>query len=414
MMNDIVAKFLWDFIKVISDGINQIIPYSWRLLDILTILAVTWLGIETMLGKYEFGALIEKFVTMGISIALIKNLSYFSNLVLTSLLKLSDITGGMVTETDEGLKINILENPAVIFEEAHQYILAPIAETVSEQFSTDIFSLFNPLSIDISFIILYAILVLAIYICFAVIVVQIVLNYILYHITMFFGYILLPFSIFKPLDFIGKNVWKAMLTQALTLAVIVFVATIGLGTFKLIFTQTVKMALTQLRIVNTAMLWVMLAAVLIYMFICLQAPTLVMSILSGSPTLGAGGLLSTVATIGAAVAGLAGLGAAGGGASVNTVQGAGAGAGGGGAAAAAQSAGASNQFLPRTASSASGSLNAIMQQGGSMPALPGGGQASPFLPAPSRPLLEDKSGSFAPVPSRPNNDTDKDFSYKVL
>jgi P-type conjugative transfer protein TrbL len=406
-----VAEYLWYFIQTLSNAINGVMRYSRSLLDIITVLAVTWLGIETALGKNEFSALVEKILVLGINIFLIKNLSYLSNMALTSLLRLSSVTGNMDT--------SILENPAVLFDYAHGYIISPVADVVAKQFSglNAIGAAFNILTNPNGFwfIIMYILLILVVYACFAVIIVQIVLNYILYHITLFFGYILAPFSIFKPLDFIGKNVFKSLLTHALTLAVIVFVANIGLGAFKSIFTASLLRGLnTNNPIMSVALMWMMIASVLIYLFACLQSPTLVMSIISGSPTLGAGGLISTVAALGAAAAGagnmIAGGGAGGaGGHAVNTLQGAGNGAG---AIPAAQGAGQS-PFLPRTASSTP-SVNTLTGGGGNLAALPAGPQASPFLPAPARLMLEDKSNLAAAVPSKPMNDSDGGFSYKVL
>jgi type IV secretion system protein TrbL len=411
-----VAEYLWYFIRVLSDAINSIMPYSRKLLDIITILAVTWLGIETALGKNDFSTLVEKILILGINIFLIKNLSYLSHMVLSSLLKLSSTAG------DTAMGTSLLENPAVLLDYAHSYIIKPTTDVVAEQFGglfDAVSSAFNLLTNPNGFwfIIMYILLILVVYVCFAIIIVQIVLNYILYHITLFFGYILAPFSIFKPLDFIGKNVFKALLTQALTLAVIVFVANIGLSAFKAMFTTSLMKGLnTNNPLMSVGLIWLMIASVLIYLFVCLQSPTLVMSIISGSPTLGAGGLLSTIAAIGTTVAtGIGGMAAGGaaGGQSVNAVQGAGAaagGGGGGGALAAAQSAG-QNQFLPRTVSSGP-SVNTITQSG-SMAALPAA-SPSPFLPAPSRPMLEDKTGLIPAVPSKPMNDSDSGFSYKVL
>jgi type IV secretion system protein TrbL len=410
-----LAEYLWYFIEALSNAIKVAMNHSRNLMDIITILTVTWLGIETALGKNEFSTLVEKILVLGISRFLIIRLSLYSNMALRTLLKLSSVTG----EEDTA----ILENPAVLFVYAHNYIISPVSEAIYQQYSGANFVgaavdiLVNPFSF--LFTAMYVLLILAVYICFAVIVVQIILNYISYHITLFFGYILAPFSLFKPLDFIGKNVFKALLTQTLTLSVIVFVANIGLAAFKEIFTRSLTAMLNaNSSSMSIAIMWVILASILVYLFVCLQAPTLVMSIISGSPTLGAGGLISTVAMMGAAAVGVGSMIAGGrqGGQGVNTLAGPGAGAP---AIPAAQGAGGAgpSPFLPRAASPAP-SVNTLAGGGGSMAALPAGPQASPFLPAPARLMLEDRSSHAAAaapqVPAKPMNDTDGGFSYKVL
>jgi type IV secretion system protein TrbL len=391
-----VARILWQFISQISQSINAVFPYSWRLLFILTVLSFTWTGIETALGKYELSALIEKFLVVGITVFLIKNLPYLSQMFLRSLIKLSGISTGMDT--------SVLENPSMLFDFAHTYILDPVDRVIDEQFdkANGIFQMFNVVRTSIGFLIIYGIFIVALYICFAIIVVQIVLNYILYHITLFYGVILLPFSVFKPLEFIGKNVFKAILTQALTLSVIVFVADLGLRVFRSIFTRAAMDTITASGFFDAAMLWVMLACILIYFFVCLKAPTLVMSIISGAPTLGAGGLFSTVAAIGAAAVGVGRLLSGSGGSQASSSP------QGGGAQTAGAGGGGTNQFFPKVASAAASIVNTTSQA-----ALPSGSSApSPFLPAPSRPLLEDKSGGS--VPPVANNNSDKAFSYRVV
>jgi type IV secretory pathway TrbL component len=128
------------------------------------------------------------------------------------------------------------------------------------------------------------------------------LNYILYHINLFFGVILLPFTAFKPFEFIGKNVFKAVFTQALTCAVVVFIASIGMRVFQGYFTAAaVRMQIE--KGLSIGHQWVIIASILLYAFLCLMSPTLVMSIISGAPTLGVSGLVSTIAAIGGAVSG---------------------------------------------------------------------------------------------------------------
>jgi type IV secretion system protein TrbL len=392
-----IAEVTWAFIQSVSAAINEVIPYSWKVLYALTVLNFTWLGIETMLGKYTFEKLLENFLVLGISVFLIRNLGYLSNMFLSSIIGLAGVTTGMDT--------SVLENPSVIFDFANTSIIYPLDNLVSEYMGgalgplNSVGRFFN----NLSFYVLYGILMLLVYICFAIVVVQVVLNYILYHIVLFFGYILLPFTVFKPLDFIGKNVFKAVLTQALTCGVIVFVANIGLAVFRLLFTKAflVYMNPDQFARNGSGIFLVIIACVLLYGFLCLQAPTLVMSIISGAPTLGAGGLFSTVAAVGGAVTGAAAV-----------IGGAIAGGGGGGPAQSAPPAAASPQggntgggFLPKASPSSGGPpVNTVA----SSPALPPPAASNPFLPVPARPQIEDKG------PPAAGNAGDDGFSYRVV
>jgi type IV secretion system protein TrbL len=403
-----LADLVWQFISAISDNINRIAPSLNKLLYILILLNIAWLGIETALGKYEFSQLIEKMLVMGVSIFIVRNLPYFSKVFLESLVKLS------------GGDISLLENPAILFQFAHEQVLNPVNQAVGEYMgeAKNAFDAVARFFNSIGFYIQYGMFIIAVYICFAIIVVQIVLSYLLYYIVLFFGIILAPFTVFKPLEFIGKNVFRAILTQALTLAVIVFVATIGLTVFRNLLVTGATNRLNELSLRGypqiVGNMWVLFACILIYCFVCLMSPTLVMSVISGAPTLGASGLISTVAAIGGAVTGIGALAAGAGGAAAALPPAPQASAP--AAAAAAPAAAAPNQFAPRAAASPGLAVNTVSQSQGALPAP--AFTPSPFLPPPPRPQLEDKTRVPAPaapaVPATPANSTDSNFKYKVV
>jgi type IV secretion system protein TrbL len=392
-----IANFLKLFIEQITNMINKVTPHSWRTLYLLTVLNVTWIGIETALGKYELPQLLEKFLVLAISVFLVRNFTYYCSMALSSLFQVT------------GMDTSVLENPARIFTYANAHIVEPITNAVESQFpkmsKLGIFS-----SIDIqqaAFFLLYGLLMLAVYICFAVIVVQIILAYISYHITMLFGLILLPFSTFKPLDFMGKNVFTAMLSQALTLAVIVFVANLGLVIFEKVLTKSMIDTLALNGKMNVSVLWTIMACVLIYFYLCLKAPTLVMSIMQGSPSLGAGGLFSTIAAGAAAVSMLAGGGGSGGGQQAPAQTGKDLPTPAGGQAPAA--APASNRFVPRSISAPQ--VNSF-GNGGARALPPPAAASGMFLPAPQRqPLMLEDRRNEVPASS---NSSDSSFSYQVL
>jgi type IV secretion system protein TrbL len=290
------TEIAWGFIEQISAAVLAVKPYADKLLYALVTLNIAWTGIETILGKNDLGKLVEKFFLMGVTVLLVTRFVEISHLFLTSFVKLAGISTGM----DQSL----LEDPTQVFDFAHTYILTPYGNAVQGTFantSSNPFQVIVNFFQNIQFTVMYGIFTLCIYVCFAIVVVQIMLNYILYHINLFFGVILLPFTAFKPFEFIGKNVFKAVFTQALTCAVVVFIASIGLRVFQGYFTITTVQA--HLAKLSLGRLWVIVASVLLYAFLCLMSPTLVMSIISGAPTLGVSGLVSTIAAIGGAVTG---------------------------------------------------------------------------------------------------------------
>jgi type IV secretion system protein TrbL len=301
------TEIAWGFIEKISVAIGTVQPYAQKLLYVLITINIAWTGIETILGKNDLAKIIEKVFLTGVTVLLVTRFVEISHIFLASVVKLAGISTGM----DQ----NLLENPTQIFEFAHVNILEPYGAAIEATLKAN--SEGNPLQVIINFFqsirftVMFGIFTLCIYICFAVVVVQIMLNYILYHINLFFGVILLPFTAFKPFEFIGKNVFKAVFTQALTCAVIIFIASLGMEVFRGYFTAAaVRMQIE--RGLTIGHQWVVIASILLYAFLCLMAPTLVMSIMSGAPTLGASGLISTVAGIGAGIGGaIAGAAAAG-------------------------------------------------------------------------------------------------------
>jgi type IV secretion system protein TrbL len=295
----VFTEIAWGFIEKISAAIIEVKPYAEKLLYALITINIAWIGIETILGKNDLAKIIEKVFLMGVTVLLVTRFVEISHIFLASVVKLAGISTGM----DKSL----LEDPTQIFAFAHTHILTPYVNAVEEV--TNANSSGNPLVIvanffqNLPFTIMFGLFTMCIYICFAIIVVQIMLNYILYHINLFFGVILLPFTSFKPFEFIGKNVFKAIFTQALTCAVIVFIASIGLRVFEGYFTS----AIVRLHIdrgLSLGNLWVVIASVILYTFLCLMSPTIIMNIISGAPTMGASGLISTVAAIGGAIAGI--------------------------------------------------------------------------------------------------------------
>jgi hypothetical protein len=122
-----------------------------------------------------------------------------------------------------------------------------------------------------------------------------------------------------------------------------------------------------------------MACVLVFIYLCVKAPTLVSTLVSGTPTLGAGGLFSLAATAATAVAGFSSGQAAlqapnAAAASPNAYVGPPALAGGGETAPA-------NQFLPRGETSGF-PVNAV-EGAAAAPQPPA--SASAFLPAPGAP-----------------------------
>ena len=309
-MNEIHAAIFFEkFIDAINATINQYQPISWRTAYILLTLNIAWLGILTALGKYEFGDLIEKFLIMGITMFAVRNLAYISTTFLNSLLALSE------RAMDPG-KTSVILNPPMIFEYANSQLLDPInnamtvllneepapasaAAAVVGYLGLPTFSMRT-----MGLILFYGLFLLAVYVCFAVIVVQIMVCYISYMITLLFGQMLLPFTLFKPLEFIGKNVFSSILGQALSLGVTVFIADLGLRVFGETITDSAINALVNDGKLSLSSMWTILAGVLLYFYLCLKAPTLVTAIITGSPALGAGGLVSTIAAAGAAVTGM--------------------------------------------------------------------------------------------------------------
>jgi P-type conjugative transfer protein TrbL len=402
-----VADFFAAFIDAILAGINKVIPYSRNTLYILTVLNVAWFGIQTALGKYELSGLLEKFLTLGISVYVVKEFPGLSKTVLNSLTGLASVTG---------MGTDVLTNPARIFSYAQTHILEPIKDTIAAEFSgvSGLYQAVTNGSGTINFFIHYALFIIIFYICMALVVVQIMLTYINYHITLLFGEMLLPFSIFKPLEFIGNNVFKAVLTQALSVAVVIFIADLGLRVFGQMITASLINSIRTgggIGPSNVSHLWAINAFVLVYFMLCMKAPALVMSLVSGAPVLGAAGLFSTIASIAAMATGAVsvfaegggGSGAAGGQALSAPQQAAGESRGhaqDSGAAAPAQA--ERGMFLPPPASaSAPGAVNALGPPPDAQ-ALPAP-SPSPFLPPPSR----------AAVPA-PRNSADPDFSYRVV
>jgi type IV secretory pathway TrbL component len=295
-----VSEILAGYIDVMPGAINSVRPNLMYLMYILTVLNIAYLGINIALNKVRNEEIIEKIFFLLVTVFLVRNYVFIGNIVKYGIVQLSAKFADM--------DMSLIDHPEQLFSYFYDNIIVPYVdgmEAFIAQVSGDIgddwgvSAAITALGATVKGYILqlfFNIFTLVILICVVIVIVQIVLTHINFYITLFFGQITIVTTLFEPTRFIGQNALKSIITSAITMGVTVFVAAVGMLVLRNINVNAWAVAHTSF-IEALAAQWVMLASVIIYVFLCLKGPALIMSLISGMPTLGAGGLFSTISNI---------------------------------------------------------------------------------------------------------------------
>lgn len=263
-----ISDFVGGLLDVVLSAMENATEYTSTMLWILLGLEVSWFSFRIIIGKVQdVGSLVEKALLMSVMVWLITEFHSLSFIFADSLVQAAtDVFPGTLSTA-----------PEVIWERLDMVVLNPIADFIGDR------GIFADASLSFLWILMFIILT----VCFGIVVVQVVLAQIELHITILMGSFLLPFMVFEPTKFIGGKVISAVIGGAIKLGIVMLVAGITVEGFAASANIFFNSGQSMEAMGNLSML---LVTALILAFLNLQAPSLAGALLSGMPSLSAGGL----------------------------------------------------------------------------------------------------------------------------
>ena len=307
--HDLLHDVLSYFIRDIDRAISAAYPYVTDLLYLLLTLEIIFLGYDIAFGKAaRMGAIIERIIMMGAIIFIAKNFTYYTLIFADGFTKILGLTAPVGTS-------QYLTSPGNIIGWGQHLLLAPYNAAVHHAEGNPAWwnkalkftglEALNPRVLALT--IKGSILELGFILSFVILAVQMALAQIEFHLMILFAGIIIPFIAWGPLRFIGARAFGAVIGQALKVGIITFIVTLGINIITGLATSAFNYGFwhpTTNNVVSANMI-ALLAAMLLLVFLSLQAPSLAMSLLSGSPAfnastfaqnMGAGLLLGSIAS----------------------------------------------------------------------------------------------------------------------
>ncbi len=278
MLNDILVQFT----DAIGSGIVNVRPFANRLLFLLLTFDIIIFGYKIALGQFnDIPSIAWKLLTLGILYYLVINIDYFAFMFQNSIMDISSKVGGNNPRA-------MLITPDGIIDFAHKEILRPVHALYDD--------LGRLRAKSIGTYVMLGTTEVVVMMSFVLIAVQLILAIIEFYIMVLFSVILVPFVVFEPTKFIGTKPFGAIVGGAIKLGAIMVVTgiTINLLRGKLYFPDgpgSVDMPWT---------LGIMVVS-LLAAFVSMQIPGIASSLLSGVPSMSAGGAFQNAAALGASI-----------------------------------------------------------------------------------------------------------------
>jgi hypothetical protein len=286
------------FLTAMESAYTALVPYAKHLLYILVAFNVLFIGINIIIGKINsIMEIVWRFCIIATIIYIVEHwqpiVTVFSNSVF-------NLAGMNTKNASSNMGSTIIHDPGSILSYAYHQLIDPILGALDKRFADN--GVLKGLAMY-KFMLQYGLVIIVLLACFIVIMLQVVLALISFHVCLFFSLMMLPFLVFEPFAFLGKNAFTSMVGCTLTLGVLIFICNIGFGMFQTYFVAAITSSLSSF---NIGTIISALAASIIFAYMCIVGPTLVMTLVSGAPMLGAAGFASTVSNIGKGVSKIAG------------------------------------------------------------------------------------------------------------
>jgi len=313
VLNDIVVEVT----NIIADGVANIRPFMNRLLFILVSFDLVIFGYRIVLGNAQgqvgIGMLAWKVLTIGFVCYVVLNFADLS-------WKFQNYVFDVASSVSGEASVEVFTSPDDIFKFAKVEILDPLHENLKAVTGHDATERWSPYDgrrdpgydgrgepdsdyvppsreggfrfKDIPTYVIFGLLWVVIVFCFGAIAITLAVSLIEFYLLVVFSLIIIPFIAFQPTNFLGTKPFGAVIGGAIKIGMLVLVT----GVVFKVFRSMIDVP----GIEDLTLAWMMQVILLsaISVYIVVQIPGLAASLLSGQPSLSAGGAFSTLAALG--------------------------------------------------------------------------------------------------------------------
>jgi len=277
-----LTELLGDFTNAVATGIGNIQPFISKLLYWLLVIDFALWGFKISLGgnDADIGAIAWKLLTTGLLYFIITNFASLSWMFENTIINITSKISGRTS-------VEFFMEPEKIIEFAAVRLLQPMNEMMT---GLKIWRESN-LGIYIGGALVWIIVVL----CFVLIAINMVLAVLEFHLLVLFSLILVPFLIFEPTRFIGNKPFGAVIGTAVKIGMLVLVVGIMINIYGNLISFPSAEELNFKWMLN-----VMVVSI-ISTYVVIQIPGIAAALLSGVPSLSAGGAFRTFSGLAAGV-----------------------------------------------------------------------------------------------------------------
>jgi len=283
LMHDVLSLFFKDIDKAITAAQPFVMDLMWGLLG----LELVMFGLETAWGKHaSLGQLLERLIMVGAIVLIVKNFATYVTDFANSMSQILALTA------PQGL--NFVNSPGAIFTWGQNLIITNYDNAVNNVLSHAGFfgKVLAQLDLNPQIIALSlkeAIIGLGFDAALSILAVQMALAQIMFHLSILFALILLPFVAWAPVRFLGMRAFGAVIGEAIRMGIVTFVITLGCNIINTLGTNAFNSVVTNPtpETIVSGNVFGLLMALSLLVFLAWQAPALAMSLLSGTPALGA-------------------------------------------------------------------------------------------------------------------------------
>jgi type IV secretion system protein TrbL len=282
---NVIDQFMDSFVRYIESGFGLLGPDVGFLTTVLIGIDITLAGLFWALGGEDdiIGRFLKKILYVGVFALILNSFSTLTDIIFRSFAGLGLTAGGSTITADDLLRPGRLA--ATGFEAA-----APLLEQASE--------LVGPVAFFTNFVEIAVLMVawVIVIVAFFILAVQMFVTILEFKLTSLAGFVLVPFALWNRTSFLAERVLGNVISSGIKVMVLAIIVGIGSNYFSE-FTSSLQGQEPDLEQAMSLML-----ASLALFGLGIFGPSIASGLVSGSPQLGAGAAVGTVAGAAATVA----------------------------------------------------------------------------------------------------------------
>ncbi len=299
-LDGIMEKFIFP----IDQGMHLIFPTLNTIFFYLAIAEFAFFGLYMALGKNQsFPAIVEKLLEFGFLYYVFENFPKLAGQFLNGLLYL---THGMMGSTSESAAL-VVQSPDQLILDGYKNVLAPMNQYFANQPELSLMNIGSFLP-GLAAMLAFGVAWLAAGACFIVMAIQLAIAQIEFKIILAFAWMIMPFSVFKPLEFIARPSITAIVAQCFKVVLIALTTSLIAAAYVTVINQNyIDSTVAQIKYNEGTsgasggtsqtvfdVMYAVMAISAFSIFLSLQVPAMVAPLVGGLPHLTASGMFQNV------------------------------------------------------------------------------------------------------------------------